>query len=104
MTPRKSSGAVRRSTPSETEPLIGVYRERGILIEVDGMGDVEDITSGSSTHSRRESARATRPPPWIQGDRGVEIKTPGADREDASRRSARRGDAGVAALRGCEPA
>ena len=28
-----------------TEPLIGVYRERGILIEVDGMGEVDDVTS-----------------------------------------------------------
>ena len=29
----------------QTEPLIGVYRERGILIEVDGMGEVDDVTS-----------------------------------------------------------
>ena len=28
----------------ETEPLIGVYRTRGILLEVDGMGEVEDVT------------------------------------------------------------
>jgi adenylate kinase len=28
----------------QTEPLIGVYRDRGILIEVDGMGEVEDVT------------------------------------------------------------
>lgn len=28
----------------ETEPLIGIYRNRGILIEVDGMGDVDDVT------------------------------------------------------------
>ena len=28
----------------ETEPLIDVYRKRGILLEVDGMGDVEDVT------------------------------------------------------------
>jgi adenylate kinase len=28
----------------QTEPLIGVYRDRGILVEVDGMGDVEDVT------------------------------------------------------------
>jgi adenylate kinase len=29
----------------ETEPLIGVYRERGIVVEVDGMGEVAEVTS-----------------------------------------------------------
>ena len=29
----------------QTEPLIGVYRERGLLIEVDGMGEVSDVTA-----------------------------------------------------------
>ncbi|WP_323793490.1 adenylate kinase [Nocardioides sp.] len=29
----------------QTEPLIGVYRERGLLVEVDGMGDVDDVTA-----------------------------------------------------------
>lgn len=28
----------------QTEPLIDVYRQRGILIEVDGMGQVDDVT------------------------------------------------------------
>jgi adenylate kinase len=28
----------------ETEPLIDVYRKHDILLEVDGMGDVEDVT------------------------------------------------------------
>jgi len=28
----------------QTEPLIEVYRKRGILIEVDGMGEVDDVT------------------------------------------------------------
>jgi adenylate kinase len=28
----------------QTYPLIEVYRERGLLIEVDGMGDVEEVT------------------------------------------------------------
>ena len=28
----------------QTEPLIEVYRERGILIELDGMGEVDDVT------------------------------------------------------------
>ena len=28
----------------QTEPLIGVYRERGILVELDGMGEVDDVT------------------------------------------------------------
>ncbi len=29
----------------QTEPLIEVYRDRGILIEVDGMGEVDDVTA-----------------------------------------------------------
>ncbi len=29
----------------QTEPLIEVYRGRGILIEVDGMGDVDEVTN-----------------------------------------------------------
>lgn len=29
----------------QTEPLIDVYRERGILVEVDGMGEVADVTA-----------------------------------------------------------
>ena len=28
----------------QTEPLIGVYRDRNILIEVDGQGDVDEVT------------------------------------------------------------
>jgi adenylate kinase len=28
----------------QTEPLIEVYKERGIVVEVDGMGDVPDVT------------------------------------------------------------
>ncbi len=28
----------------QTEPLIEVYRERGILVEVDGMGTVDEVT------------------------------------------------------------
>ena len=28
----------------QTEPLIGVYRQRGILVEVDGMGEVDEVT------------------------------------------------------------
>jgi adenylate kinase len=29
----------------QTEPLIDVYRQRGILVEVDGMGEVDQVTS-----------------------------------------------------------
>jgi adenylate kinase len=28
----------------QTEPLIDVYRDRGLLIEVDGMGEVDEVT------------------------------------------------------------
>jgi adenylate kinase len=29
----------------QTQPLIGVYRQRGIVHEIDGMGEVDDVTS-----------------------------------------------------------
>lgn len=29
----------------QTAPLIDVYRERGVLLEVDGMGEVDDVTT-----------------------------------------------------------
>ena len=29
----------------QTAPLIDVYRERGILVEVDGLGEVDDVTA-----------------------------------------------------------
>ncbi|MHB1172283.1 MAG: adenylate kinase [Lacisediminihabitans sp.] len=29
----------------ETEPLIAVYRDRGVLIEVDGLGKIDDVTA-----------------------------------------------------------
>lgn len=28
----------------QTEPLIEVYRERGVVVEVDGMGEIEEVT------------------------------------------------------------
>lgn len=28
----------------QTEPLISLYRERDLLIEVDGMGDIDEVT------------------------------------------------------------
>jgi len=28
----------------QTEPLIGLYRERGLLVEVDGVGEVDEVT------------------------------------------------------------
>lgn len=29
----------------ETEPVVAMYRERGMLIEVDGLGEIEDVTA-----------------------------------------------------------
>ena len=29
----------------QTAPLIGVYRDRGLLVEVDGMGEVDEVTT-----------------------------------------------------------
>jgi adenylate kinase len=33
----------------ETAPLIAVYKERGLLIEVDGLGEIDDVTQRIST-------------------------------------------------------
>ncbi len=37
----------------QTAPLIDVYRERGLLVEVDGMGDVDDVTQRLGDALRR---------------------------------------------------
>ena len=29
----------------QTEPLTAVYREKGLLVQVDGMGGVEEVTA-----------------------------------------------------------
>ena len=42
--PRPPSGPASRSTSTETAPLLDVYRERGLLVEVDGLGEVDDVT------------------------------------------------------------
>ena len=33
----------------QTEPLIEVYRDRGLLVEVDGMGEVDEVTARTLT-------------------------------------------------------
>ena len=66
----------------QTAPLIDVYRDRGILIEVDGLGEVDEVTerifAALDDHSAELSRCAFR-------DRGIEIKTPRPDRQDAGR-------------------
>jgi adenylate kinase family enzyme len=65
MTTRKPSGYACRSTPSkpshsddneetirvrlrvyaeQTEPLLEVYRSRGLLVEVDGLGEIDEVS------------------------------------------------------------
>ena len=59
----------------QTEPLIEVYRDRGILLEVDGMGEVDDVTQrifDALDVVPRELSAA----PMGFLDRGIEIKTP----------------------------
>ena len=43
----------------QTEPLIDVYRDRNLLIEVDGMGEVDEVSERISRPSTR-FARADR--------------------------------------------
>ena len=61
----------------QTEPLIGVYRERGILVEVDGMGEVDEVTQRIFDALDDDPAELIRDGSPQMGfrDRGLEIKT-----------------------------
>ena len=63
----------------QTAPLIGVYRDRGLLIEVDGMGEVDDVTGA---HPRRRSSPSPRAEllregvgSWVFATAGSSIKS-----------------------------
>jgi hypothetical protein len=43
----------------ETEPLAAVFRERGVLVEVDGMGEVDEV-SGAGRGCRGAAASEAR--------------------------------------------
>ena len=66
----------------QTEPLIDVYRDRNLLIEVDGMGEVDEVVRahlrGPPRGPRELTARRAQAGLIPMGfrDRGVEIKTP----------------------------
>ena len=61
----------------QTEPLIGVYRERGILVEVDGMGEVDDVTTAHLRRPRRRPAELTvGTGPWGSGTAGSRSRPP----------------------------
>src|SRR6185312_5792226 len=49
----------------ETEPLISIYRSRGLLIEVDGLGSVDEVGERISTAL---AERGIRP---VENDRAV---------------------------------
>ena len=59
----------------QTAPLIEVYADRGLLLEVDGMGEVDDVTAGSSPRWTRPTAPLVHGP-HVFRDRGIELKTP----------------------------
>ena len=54
----------------QTEPLTEVYKQRGIVVEVDGMGDVDDVTVACSR------PWTASPSPGGPARPRVEIKTP----------------------------
>ena len=60
----------------QTEPLIDVYRDRGLLIEVDGMGEVDEVTAADLRRARRRPRELTERADMALRDRGIEIKTP----------------------------
>ena len=64
----------------KTAPLIGYYRERGLLREIDGNRPVEEVTAGMlGLFGGRGSARSIESPGLIDG-RGAQ--DPGRDRAD----------------------
>ena len=88
----------------QTEPLIDVYRDRNLLIEVDGMGEVDEVTK------RIFDAARGRPPElspghgrWASATVGSRSR-PRADPQDAGRGAARGGDPRAAARVGRVPA
>ena len=42
----------------QTAPLIEVYRERGLLVEVDGLGEVDEVTAADHRRAGDVGARA----------------------------------------------
>ena len=60
-----------------------VYRERGLLVEVDGMGAVDEVTARVLAALAPERRELTRDP--ALRDRGIEIKTARADRAACAR-------------------
>ena len=84
----------------QTEPLIEVYRERDLLIEVDGMGEIDEVTQRIFTALEvpRELSRDGLPRPRHRD------QDPRADRADAGRRPGRRRDPRAAARPRCAPA
>ena len=52
----------------ETEPLIAMYRERGLLVEVDGLGAVDDVAERIAPPSR-SAASVLRKPTQRSADR-----------------------------------
>ena len=49
----------------QTEPLLDVYRSRGLLVEVDGLGDVDEVSErvfvALDTHRRRQTSELVEP-------------------------------------------
>ena len=85
----------------QTAPLIEVYDERGLLVEVDGMGAVDDVTARvfdaleETNGASRVLHRVPRP------RRRDQDACP--DRDHAGRRPGGRRDPGAAARRGPAP-
>src|SRR4029079_16462016 len=79
----------------QTAPLIDVYRDRGLMIEVDGMGEVDEVSQRifDALDDVTESERFGLPRPRHRD------QDAGPDREDARRRSAHRPDPRGAARR-----
>ena len=82
----------------QTAPLIEVYRDRGLLVEVDGMGEVDEVTERIFDALDARPRELSRPPDVPRPrHRDQDAR---ADRADARRRAGRRRDPRAAARRG----
>ena len=79
-TPKRRSTAGSSSTSSETVPIIEYYRERGMLAEVDGVGEGDDVFE-RLVEGRR------RPPAARDGRRSGPAQDAAADRAHAAARA-----------------
>ena len=84
-TPRTSIRRRQEIYAEQTEPLIEVYRDRGLLVEVDGMGEVDEVTGADLRRARGRRRRAADGPSrWACATAASRSRRPSRSRRCAS--------------------